>query len=122
MKLIALAIALVARRGRRRAQRDTVKRDTVRGGTAEKVGRQTGTSVDKAAKTTQPTPGAGHDEDNASHAASATKTGASHGRLAERRDETHLADATRPAPVTPHRRLENEREPCRQATTRTSIT
>jgi hypothetical protein len=55
MKLIVLALALVAVPAASRAQQpDTVKRDTVKKeSTAEKIGRQTGTSVDKAAKTTQ---------------------------------------------------------------------
>jgi hypothetical protein len=66
MKLIALGMVLVALPASTRAQKpdtikkvDTVKVDTVKAdtgkkeSTAEKVGRQTGTSLDKAAKTTE---------------------------------------------------------------------
>ena len=50
IKLIALAVALVAVPAVSRAQQpDTVKKES----TAEKVGRQTGKSLDKAAKTTE---------------------------------------------------------------------
>lgn len=61
MKLIALALGLVALPAASRAQQpdtikkvDTVKADTLKKETtAEKVGRQTGASLDKAAKTTE---------------------------------------------------------------------
>ena len=99
MKLIALAIALVAAPAVGHAQqRDTVKRDTVKKeSTAEKVGRQTGTSVDKAAKTTEHNAkAAGHaTKTNASHAASATKTNASHAASATKTNASHAANATK---------------------------
>lgn len=67
MKLIALGLALAVLPAAARAQQadtikkkvDSVKVDTAKGdtgkkeSTAEKVGRQTGTSIDKAAKTTE---------------------------------------------------------------------
>src|SRR5688500_13770858 len=55
MKLAALVIALFAIPASVRAQQPaTVKRDTVKKeSTTEKIGRQTGTSIDKAAKTTE---------------------------------------------------------------------
>jgi hypothetical protein len=98
-KLIALAFALVAAPAVGHAQqRDTVKRDTVKKeSTAEKVGRQTGTSVDKAAKTTEHNAKtAGHaTKVNASHAASATKTNASHAASATTTNASHAASATK---------------------------
>jgi hypothetical protein len=56
LKLIALALGLVALPAVSRAQQpDTIKKvdTTKKETTAEKVGRQTGASLDKAAKTTQ---------------------------------------------------------------------
>ena len=109
-KLMALAFALVAAPAVGHAQqRDTVKRDTVKKeSTAEKVGRQTGTSVDKAAKTTEHNAkAAGHaTKVNASHAASATKTNASHaasaGMLCLRMYQTATANpASSPPEKTP---------------------
>ena len=87
MNLLALAVSLVALPVVSHAQRpDTVKRDTVKKeGTAAKVGRQTGTSIDKAAKTT---------EHNAKKAGSATKTNAKHAASATETNAKHAASAT----------------------------
>ena len=132
IKVAALALALVVVPAASRAQqRDTVKKrvDTVKvdtakkESTAEKVGRQTGASVDKAAKTTEHNAkvlgkrtadntkeGAKDTKSDVSKAASkagsATKTNAKHAASATKTNIRHLkkdfkkatADTVRPAP------------------------
>ena len=121
VKWIALAAALVVAPAVARAQRpdtikkrvDTLKVDTVKKeSTPEKVGRQTGASLDKAAKTTQhnakvlgkrtadnTTEGAKDTKSDvkalASKAAKATKTNARH---LKKDIKKATADTIRPAP------------------------
>lgn len=115
IELATLALALIALPASSRAQQpDTVKKER----TAEKVGRQTGTSIDKAAKTTKhnakvlgkrtadntkeglkdtksdigkaAAKASDATETNAKHAASATKTNAKNAGKATKTNAKHL--------------------------------
>ena len=78
INLVALTVSLIAVPVVSHAQRpDTVKKE----GTAAKVGRQTGTSIDKAAKTT---------EHNVKKGASATKTNAKNAEKATKTNVKNL--------------------------------
>ena len=120
MKLIAVALAVVALPTIMRAQQpdtikkvDTVKVDTLKKeSTAEKVGRQTGASLDKAAKTTERNAKVlgKRTADNTKEGAKATKSDvkdlASKAAKATKTNARHLkkdfkkatADTIRPAP------------------------
>lgn len=96
--IIALAAALVAVPAASRAQQpDTVKADTGKKETkAEKVGRQTGASIDKAAKTTERNAKvlgkrtAENTKEGAKDAATDIKKGASRAAKATKTNARHL--------------------------------
>src|SRR4051794_18483228 len=83
IRLFALALAVAAVPAVSQAQQDTTKKKE---STAAKIGRQTGQSIDKAAKTTS---------HNAKTLGKATKTNASHASDATKTNAKNAASATK---------------------------